>query len=61
MTVKGVKLKSESLFSISCGILELRRKNLRVCPPSPDRVKAAILLYQSSLEHKNSVNLEEGQ
>ena len=29
MTVKGVKLKSESFFSISPGVLELWRKNLR--------------------------------
>ena len=29
MTVKGVKSKSESFFSISHGILELWRKNLR--------------------------------
>ena len=29
MTVKGVKLKSESFFLISPGVLELRRKNLR--------------------------------
>ena len=29
MTVKGVKLKSESFFLISPGVLELWRKNLR--------------------------------
>ena len=29
MSIKGVKLKSESFFSISPGVLELRRKNLR--------------------------------
>ena len=29
MTVKGVKLKSESFFSISHGVLELWRKNIR--------------------------------
>ena len=28
MTVKDVKLKSESFFSISCGDVELRRKTL---------------------------------
>ena len=26
MTVKGVKLKSEGFFQVSCGVLELRRK-----------------------------------
>ena len=38
--VKGVKLKSESFFSISHGVLELWRKNLRGAPPPPgmDRV-----------------------
>ena len=44
MSVKGVKLKSESYFSISPGVLELWRKNLRGVadsppPPGPDRVK----------------------
>ena len=43
MSIKGVKLKSESFFSISPGVLELRRKNLRggqiPPPPGPDRVK----------------------
>ena len=29
MSIKGVKLKSESFFSISPGVLELWRKNLR--------------------------------
>ena len=36
MTVKGVKLKSESFFSISYGVSELWRKNLR---EGVDRVK----------------------
>ena len=39
MTVKGVKSKSESFFSISLGVLELWRKYLRradsVLPPPP--------------------------
>ena len=37
MTVKGLKLKSESFFSISHGVLELWRKNLRGAdsPPLP--------------------------
>ena len=41
MSIKGVKLKSESFFSISPGVLELWRKNLRgrISPPGPDRVK----------------------
>ena len=43
MSIKGVNLKSESFFSISPGVLELWRKNLRGGgfrpPPSPDRVK----------------------
>ena len=42
MSVKGVKLKSESFFSISPDVWELWRKNLRgrFCPsPGPDRVK----------------------
>ena len=42
MSIKGVKLKSESFFSISPGVLELLRKNLRgggFRPPGPDRVK----------------------
>ena len=42
MSVKGVKLKSESFFSISPDVLELWRKNLGgadSAPPGPDRVK----------------------
>ena len=43
MSDKGVKLKSESYFSISPGVLELWRKNFRGGairpPPGPDRVK----------------------
>ena len=37
MTVKGVKLMSESFFSITCDVLELWKKNLRggVPPPTP--------------------------
>ena len=39
MSIKGVKLKSESFFSISPGVLELWRKNLRGADsPGPDRV-----------------------
>ena len=47
MSIKGVKLKSESFFSISPGVLELWRKNLRGAdsapPPGPDRVKEQFL------------------
>ena len=45
MTVKGVKLKSESVFLISSSVSKLWRKNLRVGadstppPPGMDRVK----------------------
>ena len=40
MTVKGVKLKSESFFSIFHDILELWRKNLKgSAPPGMDRAK----------------------
>ena len=46
MSIKGVKLKSESFFSISPGVLELWRKNLRggadSATPGPDRVKVLI-------------------
>ena len=45
MTVKGVKLKSESSFLISPGVLELWRKNLRGVdfgPPDMDRVKVVV-------------------
>ena len=47
MSVKGVKLKSESYFLLSPGVLELWRKNLRGAdsappPPGPDRVKAKV-------------------
>ena len=46
MTLKYVKLKSESFFSISRGVLELWRKNLlgeadsAPCPSGMDRVNA---------------------
>ena len=43
MSIKGVKLNSESFFSISPGVLELWRKTLGggvdSAPPGPDRVK----------------------
>ena len=35
MSIKGVKLKSESFFSISPGVLELWRKNLRGADSTP--------------------------
>ena len=42
MTVKGVKSKSESFFSLARGVLELWRKTLGgdSAPPGLDRVKA---------------------
>ena len=56
MSVKGVKSKSESFFSVSPGVLELWRKNLRgvdsAPPPGPDRVKFQI---QFSLKNLNAV------
>ena len=53
ITAKGVKLKSESFFSISCGVLELWRKTIRGggrIPPGPDRVKGAILFSHFGTE-----------
>ena len=52
MTVKGVKLKSESFFLISPGVLELWRKNLRGAESPPlcmDRVNDSfqILIFQN--------------
>ena len=35
MCVKGVKLKSESFFSISPGVLVLLKKTLEASPPPP--------------------------
>ena len=58
MSIKGVKLKSESYFSISPGVLELWTKNLRgrIPPPSPDRVKAK---YTTTIgQHMKCLNLE---
>ena len=47
VSIKGVKLKSESFFSISFGVLELWRKTLGGGggfrpPPGPDRVKGEL-------------------
>ena len=55
MSIKGVKLKSEIFFSISPGVLELWRKNLRgggfhPPPPGPDRVKQVKVIAM----HNNS-------
>ena len=49
MSIKGVKLKSESFFSISPGVLELWRKNLRGggrIPPPPVQIG---LIYEFRL------------
>ena len=44
MIGKGVKLKSESFFSISYGVLELWRKNPKgMDSPGPDRVKGSVV------------------
>ena len=60
MSIKGVKLKSESFFSISPGVLELWRKNLRgggfrPPPPGPDRVKKVVIIaFNLSESDQNS-------
>ena len=56
MSVKGVKLKSESFFSISPGVLELWRKNRRggFRPlPDPDGVKGLGFSFQVTLNNEN--------
>ena len=59
MTVKGVKSKSESFFSISHGVLELWKKNLRGRNPHPppglDRVKPKGQRDHPALHHANKV------
>ena len=50
MTIKGVKLKSESFFLISYGLLELWLKNPKgggggFHPPSLDRVKVNLFTF----------------
>ena len=60
MSIKGVKLKSESFFSISPGVLELWRKNLRGAdsapspppPPGPDRVNVLPLAEEGYVLNK---------
>ena len=42
MSIKGVKLKSESFFSISPGVLELWRKNLRGADSAPPPVQIGL-------------------
>ena len=52
MSIKGVKLKSESFFLISPVVLELWRKNLSgggFRPPGPDRVKMPTCTIQGGL------------
>ena len=44
MSMKGVKLKSESFFSISPGVLELWRKNLRGADSAPPPVQIGLML-----------------
>ena len=48
MSVKGVKLKSESYFSISPGVLELWRKNLRGADYSPKWMKQTLVSFYLS-------------
>ena len=43
MSIKGVKLKSESFFSISPGVLELWRKNLRGGADAPPPVQIGLI------------------
>ena len=51
MPVKGVKLKSESYFLLSPGVLELWRKNLRGggFPHGPDRVNSVTVEFLKAL------------
>ena len=50
MSIKGVKLKSESFFSISPGVLELWRKNLRGGGFRPPPVQIGL-----KLEHRKKI------
>ena len=64
-TVKGVKLKSESFFSISYGVLELWRKNAKgggFRPPSPlPKVKLVDLSTQTKkIAETLPMNVSEG-
>ena len=58
MSIKGVKLKSESFSSVSPGVLELWKKNLRgrfrPPPPGPDRVKGHAKSYD--IEFQDNLN-----
>ena len=54
MTIKGVKLKSESFISISHGVLELWEKTLGggICPPpGPDGVKESTSHLKSRVDN----------
>ena len=55
MSVKGVKLKSESFFSVSPGVLELWTKNFRgrIPPAGPDRVNQQIKTFEMELNYKH--------
>ena len=61
MTVKWVKLKLESFFSISHGVLELWRKNLRGAesPPGMDRVKEGGLVARHTAKCGSSVPMDQ--
>ena len=43
MSIKGVKVKSESFFSISPGVLELWKKNLRGADSAPPPVQIGLI------------------
>ena len=52
MSLKGVKLKSESYFLISPGVLELWRENLReggFRPPPP--VQIGLRIFEYDFDH----------
>ena len=53
MSIKGVKLKSESFFSIPPGVLELWRENLRGRIPPPPPVQIGL----KRKKHKTSKNI----
>ena len=57
MSIKGVKLKSESFFSISPGVLELWRKNLRGADSAPPPVQIGLSAQMTKSLAKSVINL----